>query len=148
MSLRRVVSHGRARRWRRTLEEFPLWGVALGVALLFSVISSLQPMPLALELGQRWLGLYPVAMFLMAVRDAGLLAFFAFGARARRVESATLLYIVMLSIILPALFTLVGLEVVSRLLVPFKLGGWQATLVMGVQAAFVWALALLRARKN
>ena len=104
-------------------------------------------MPAGLLLGERWLGLYPVAMFLMALRDVGLLAFFALGPRARRVEGATLLYIVLLTVILPALFSLVGMEAVARFLVPFKMGGWQATLVMALQCAVVWGAALARGRR-
>ena len=147
MTLRTMLQRARGRDWRRGLEALPLWAVALPIAALFSVLSALQPMPPGLGLGERWLGLYPVAMFLLALRDVGLLAFFALAPRARRVEGAALLYIVLLTVILPALFSLVGMETVARFLVPFKMGGWQATLVMTVQCAIVWGAALARGRR-
>lgn len=147
MGLRRVLLRARRGEWRRAAELLPLWATVLPVAALFAVLSSMQPMPEAMGLEQKRLGLYPVAMFLMALRDAGLLTFFALSPRARRVEGTTLVYILLLSWILPTLFTVMGLEAVSRLLVPFKMGGWQASLVMLVHVAIVWSAALVRGRR-
>jgi hypothetical protein len=147
MSLRRVVMRARARQWRRAAEALPLWASVLPVAALFAALSAMQPMPEAFGVEQRRLGLYPVAMALMLLRDVGILAFFALGPRARRVEGSTFVYIVLLSGILPGLFTVLGLELLSRALVPFKLGGWQASLVMLVHVVIAWALVGARWRR-
>jgi hypothetical protein len=147
MTLRRVLLRARRGDWRRALAELPLWASVLPLAAIFAVLSSLQPMPEAFGAEQRRLGLYPVAMFLMALRDGGVLCFFALGPKARRVEGTTFVYLVLLSGILPTLFSVMGLEALSLALVPFKLGGWQASLVMLVHVVIVWAAAIARWRR-
>jgi hypothetical protein len=147
MLLRRMVVRCKRGDWKRALEDLPLWASVLPLAALFAVLSAMQPMPEAFGVEQRRLGLYPVAMFLMLLRDAGLLCFFALGPKGRRVEGTTFVYILLLSGILPTLFSVMGLDAVAMALVPFKLGGWQASLVMMVHVVVVWSAVVVRNRR-
>ena len=62
-------------------------------------------------------------------------------------EGAALLYIALLSWILPAVLAIAGMGAAAKLLMPFgSINGWQASLVMGVHLAIVAALVAWRWR--
>jgi hypothetical protein len=152
MSLRRLALHWKARHWRRFLEELPLWVPALAMAFAFAllctqILSSSAEAPLAIL--PRSAGLYPFAVLLVGVRDCLLLVFFALAPRGRAgPEAVTLLYIALLSWILPAVLAIAGMGAVAKLLMPFgAFNGWQAALVMGVHVAIVAALIAWRWRR-
>lgn len=151
MLARRIATHAGAGDWRRVLEELPLWIWPLLLAVVFAALAS-RTVTTDFSIA-RWrsLGLFPVAVALLAVRDAGLLAFFALGRRARRVEAATLLYIVLLWWVIPGLLFAMGLTAIATFVLPFGyLDGWQATLIAAVHAAIAWSLVgwrWFRARK-
>lgn len=145
MVARRIATHAGAGDWRRVLEELPLWVWPLLLGVVFAILAS-RTVTADFSIA-RWrsLGLFPVAVALLAVRDAGLLAFFALGPRARRVEAATLLYIVLLWWVIPGLLFAMGLTAIATFVLPFGyLDGWQATLIAGVHAAIAWSLVAWR----
>ncbi len=147
MRLRRLVVHARAGRWRRALEDLPLWATALATAVVFAIAAAAFPHGFDASVPGKWIGGYPVAAVLFAARDLGILVFFALGARARRVEAATLLYLVLLWYVIPIFLAGVGLDAVAQLFQPFGQGGWAATGLGVAHAAIAWAAVGWRWRK-
>ncbi len=148
MSLRRIATHGKAGHWRRLIEELPLWVTTLALAVPFALWCAqiLGDSPV-LSLVPKAAALYPVAVLLLAARDCGIYVFFALGARARGPEGITLLYIALLSWIVPAVLAIAGMGAAARLLMPFgSMNGWQASVVMGVQVSIVAGLVAWRWR--
>ena len=148
MSLRRIATHWQARQWRRVIEELPLWLTTLLLALPFALrcaqILSEDPV---LSVVPKAVAFYPIAIWLLAVRDCAIYVFFALSPRARGPEGATLLYIALLSWVVPAVLAVAGMGAVARLLMPFgSMNGGQASLVMGVQVAIVGVLVAWRWR--
>ena len=148
MSLRRIATHLKARHWRRAVEELPLWVTTLALAVPFALWCAqiLVDSP-ALSLVPKAAALYPVAVLLLAARDCAIYVFFALGSRTRGPEGAALLYIALLSWILPAVLAIAGMGAAAKLLMPFgSMNGWQASLVMGVHLAIVAGLVAWRWR--
>jgi hypothetical protein len=146
MVARRIATHAAAGNWQRVLEELPQWvpPLVLGIAFAFLVAHTITP-----EFGDarlRSVGLYPIAIVLFATRDAGLLVFFALSAKARRVEAATLLYLVLLWWIIPGLLTAMGAKSLAAFFLPFgaQMNGWQAAGVALLHAVIVWGLVAWR----
>lgn len=144
--LRRAALHARARRWRRLAEEMPLWATALVAVWLFAIAAVSFPHRFEAGMPGKWIGGYPLAAALLVTRDVAILCFFALAPRARRVEAATLLYIVLLSYVVPVFLAAVGLAAAARAFMPAGMGSWQAAGVMAVHAAIALALAAWRWR--
>ncbi len=147
MRLRRLVVQARAGRWRRVLEELPLWATALATAIVFAIAAAAFPHSFDSSVPGKWIGGYPLAAVLFAVRDLGILVFFALGLRARRVEAATLLYLALLWYVIPIFLNGVGAEVAGKFFLPLGLGGWAATGVGAAHAAIAWAAVAWRWRR-
>lgn len=145
--LRRLAIHARARRWRRAAEELPLWATALAAVWLFALAAVSFPHRFEEGLPGRWIGGYPVAVALMVTRDLALLCFFALAPRPRRVEAATLLYIVLLSYVMPLFLHGAGLAAAARAFMPAGMASWPAAGVMAVHAALAMALVAWRWRR-
>ncbi len=149
MTLRRLVARAGTGDWKYALQELPLWGTTLALAIPFAIVAP-WALAEALPFGSwpRVITLFPLAMVLMAVRDAGIMVFFTLSKRPRRVEGVTMLYIVLLAWVIPGLLKVTGLGLLAALVMPFgSMGGWQAALAMGVQAAIAWAGVAWRWRK-
>ncbi len=149
MSLRRIATHLKAHHWRRALEELPIWVTTLVLAVPFALWCAqiLVDAP-ALSLVPKAAALYPVAVLLLAARDCSIYVFFALGSRTRGPEGMALLYMALLSWILPAVLAIAGMGAIAKLLMPFgSVNGWQASLAMGVQVAIALALVLWRWRR-
>jgi hypothetical protein len=145
--LRRMVVHARARRWRRFAEDLPLWAPALLAVWLFAIAAVAFPHRFEASLPGKWIGGYPLAAALLATRDLGILVFFALAPRARRVEAATLLYIVLLSYVIPVFLSGIGLEGIGRFVLPVGLGSWEAAAVMAGHVAVVLGAVAWRWRR-
>ena len=148
MRLRRLAVHLHARRWRRFFEELPLWAPALAAVWMFAIAAVAFPHRFEEDMPARWIGGYPVAVALMVTRDASILAFFALAPRARRVEAATLLYMVLLSYILPMFLDAIGLEAAARLFLPSGMGSWPAAGILAMHAAIAAGLLAWRWRRQ
>ena len=148
MSLRRIATHAHARQWRRVLEELPLWVTTLVLAVPFALLCAqiIVDAPV-LSLVPKAAALYPVAVLLLAARDCAIYVFFTLSARPRGPEGVTLLYIALLSWIVPGVFAISGMGAVAKLLMPFgTMNGWQASVVMAAQLAIAGALVAWRWR--
>lgn len=150
VSLRRLALRMEARDGRRALEELPLWGTALVLAAVLAVVTTLHP-PLQYFTPRwvdAWTSIFPLVLLLAAVRDAGLLVFFALAERPRRVESATLLYMALLWWIIPGLLDVLGWPAAAQAFRPMSLAPWAAVLVMAVHLAIVGGGIAWRWRKR
>ena len=145
--LRRLGVHARAGRWRRFFEDLPLWLTALAAVWLFALAAVAFPHRFEASLPGKWIGGYPIAAALLATRDLGILVFFALAPRARRVEAATLLYIALLSYVIPVFLGGVGLGAASRFFVPYGMVSWEAAGVMAAHVAIVAAAVTWRWRR-
>jgi hypothetical protein len=148
MKLRRVVADIQARQWRRAVEEAPVLLTTLALAIL---MAALAPWAVAnLPLGSRFpvIAAYPIASVLFLMRDVGLLVFFSLGRKPKRVEGVTLLYIVLLSWVIPGLLRGVGLGALAMAIMPIgRMDGWQAALVLAAHVVIVWAAVAWRWRR-
>lgn len=156
LGIRRVVLAAKRGDLRRALEELPLWPVSLALGLLFALAAPavLVAQDDLLDITQwKALGDYaaraPMAVVLAALRDGAILAFFAFGAKPRRVEAVTILYLALLWWIVPGLLAATGLAALAKVVNPFfTMEGPGTAVVMGAQAAIALFLAAHRWRAN
>jgi len=137
----------RARQWHRALQDMPLWLVALIVGITLALLASITGGKSGGRLFQQ-VSAAPVALMLFAVRDAAIFQFFALAREPRRVEAATLFYLMLLYGLLPGLLSAFGASAVAEYILP-ALSKKPAftTAVMLVQAAAAVALAAWRWRK-
>ena len=146
MVARRIATHAAAGNWQRVLEELPLWVCPLILAMGFAVLVPHTVESNISDMRLRSITLYPIAFVLLAVRDAGLLVFFALAAKARRVEAVALLYFVLLWWIIPGVLAGMGAKDAASFIVPFgaDISGWQASGVALLHAAIAWSLVAWR----
>jgi hypothetical protein len=145
MLARRIATHARAGNWQRVLEELPLWVIPLATAAVFAILLALTVDSMLGNTRLRSLAVHPIAGVLLVTRDAGLLVFFALGARPRRVEAVLLFYLVLLYWLVPSLLASLGARDAAGFVLPFgKMGGWQAAVVALIHAAIAWGLVAWR----
>jgi hypothetical protein len=148
MAIRRMLTHAGRGEWRRLLEEMPLWPATLALAAAFAAASPFVAYDAPIEGLRRIASFAPAAFVLLAARDAGILVYFSLARKPRRVEAATLVYLILLSWILPGILVLMGLGDLASFVMPLgSLDGPRSALVMGVHAAIAWGLVVLRWRR-
>jgi hypothetical protein len=143
----RLRARMQARQWRRALQELPLWLVALAVGSVMALAASVT----GSSGGGKFLhqiGTAPIALMLFAIRDAAIFQFFALARQPRRIEAATLFYLILLYGLLPGLLKAFGADAVAQfILPPLSKNAAFTTVIMAVQAAIAIALAYARWRK-
>ena len=104
---------------RRFLEEMPIWMASFIIAVPFTLAAA------ALGFTHRYssaqvenVGLSSIVILLYAVRNIGILYFFTYGESRRRVETATVICIAILSWLLPSIAESMGLTWFAWLLRP------------------------------
>ncbi|MEO5694340.1 MAG: hypothetical protein ABIQ72_14525 [Usitatibacter sp.] len=147
ISLRRLALHARARQWRRAAEEIPLWAGTLALALLFAIAAAVLLDRKAGVEGAAWIGLYPIAIVLLVLRDCGILVYLALGPRPKRIDGTALLYILLLSGLVPGVLMAFSETLAAALMPLGRLNGVQAAMVFAVHVAIVWGAAWMRWRK-
>ncbi len=133
--------------WRRALQEMPLWLVALTLGVCMALAASVTG---GSDNGRllHQIGTAPVALMLFAIRDAAIFQFFALARQPRRVEAATLFYLVLLYGLLPGLLKAFGADTIANFVLPPLSGNVAFSFgVMTVQASLATALAVMRWRK-
>jgi hypothetical protein len=148
--LRRLLLRVEARQWRRVLEDLPCWPVSFLLAAVSGLVFSLSsPEPMG---GFRLIALPPLPLLLLAARDSALYLFFSLG-RPRRnwVEGVTLLYLLVLYSLLPALLRAMEADALAELVLP---SFWErdavisSSAILFLQAALVVSLAVGRWRRE
>ena len=131
--------------WQRALQELPLWLVALTMGLMMALAASITGGGSSKFLHQ--IGTAPIALMLFAVRDAAIFQFFTLARQPRRVEAATLFYLMLLYGLLPGLLAAAGAETFAQLILPpLSKNPAFTTIVMAAQATIAIALAWWRWR--
>ena len=142
---RRLLAYARRGQWCAVAQEWPLWGVALGYALVLALgLSALSTERAALP--EAWASLAASSWPLLLFASRDLLVFFAIAARAPRGghEASQLMYLGLAYWLLPSVAALAGAQGLTSLLRP------QATLTPLVACAVLLpqvALAALWARR-
>lgn len=145
----RLRARMRAQQWRRALQELPLWLVALASGLVMAFAATLSSGGMAGGSFLHKVGLAPIAFMLFAVRDAAIFQCFALARQPRRVEAATLFYLILLYGVLPGLLTTFGANVIAQLILPpLSKNPVFTTVIMAGQAAVAITLAWWRWRSN
>jgi hypothetical protein len=119
LAFRRLATYAHARRWRRFLEETPIWMASFVVAVAFTsmtVAASFAP-HYSVERVEN-VGFGGVVILLYCVRNLALLFFFTYGVSRRRVETATIICIAIVSWLLPSILESSGLLHLSWILRP------------------------------
>ncbi len=144
VQLRRSERAFAMQRYRRALEELPLWlvsaALALAIALLAATLGSAPEIS-----NQRLNNLGPVSLAaaLMMLRDLALLSYVGMKVRRGVPEATTLIYIGMLDGLLPALLPRIGLGSLTPLFwPPFFTAPLTAISVLSLHCAVALFLAL------
>ena len=145
---RRVAQALRERRFRRSLEELPLWSSSAALALLLSLTASILGSTTALRAGyDPNFGAAALALALLMLRNLALLNWLSLRSRTARAEVATLIYLALLDHILPGLLRIAGLPAIAGLLeLPLFDRPWTAVGMAALHAAVAIGLALLAYR--
>jgi hypothetical protein len=143
----RLRTRVRAAQWKRALQELPIWMLALTIGLMFAVAAILAPFTSGHTGALREIGLAPLALMLFGLRDAAILQFFALARRPRRVEAATLFYLMLLYLLVPGLLSGMNLDTAASIVRPNIVERPVfATAVLAAQSAIAIALAWWRWR--
>lgn len=140
---RHVQVRAARREWRRALEELPCWPVGFVMTGVFCLLGVLLLPPPVFK--DNDFVLAPLPLFLLLGRDVCIFLFFAFARLPRRVEGATLFYLLLLYVVAPWLLTAAGSKAVAELVLPpvFDSPG-RAALVAAVQLAIAAGLLAWR----
>ena len=141
MLLRKVWIYSQQGQWLRMLQEMPCWLVSVALALLATVaLTLLYPMEKMDEIN-----LYPGVVFLLMLRDICILLFFSYAANPKRAMSLTLLYMICLYALLPAIFQSMNAGFLAGLVLPvLNDKPLIATLSAGLQTLFIGFLLFQR----
>lgn len=105
--------------WRRALEELPCWTVGFVLTGLFCALGvALLPAGAFGNLSVRNAALVPLPFFLLLGRDICVFLFFSFARQPRRVEGATMFYLLLLYGIIPWLLRAAGFADLADLVLP------------------------------
>ena len=134
---------------RRALEELPCWTVGFALTGIFCALGvALLPGGAFGSLPARNAALVPLPLFFLLGRDVCVFLFFSFARQPRRVEGATLFYLVLLYGILPWLLRAAHFDDLADLVLPPVLeGAGKASVIAAVHFAAAAALVAWRWRK-
>jgi len=116
LTFRRLITYAQARRWRRVLEETPIWMASLTMAAIFMVacVALNAAPPYSLER----LGLSAIVLWMLALRDVAVLYYFSYGKLNKRVETSTVISLAMVYWFVPSILESIDLLKVSWLFRP------------------------------
>lgn len=119
MQYRRVLRAIAEGRYRRALEEMPLWLSSAALALVLALVAALAGADPLIE-RQRLdnLGVAALTLVLLMIRDLSLLVFVSFRHRGGRADVTTLIYIVLLNRVAPGFLFAVGLGTAGSVIKP------------------------------
>lgn len=116
MRIKRLASYWQQSNWKKIAEELPLSWLSFALTLPFAVSLSIGEQ--AMMLLSDVLHLYPLAIVLLIFRDSALYLFFSYGENPQRAFSLSLLSAVLLYVILPGVFSAIGLTGIAALFFP------------------------------
>lgn len=153
---RRIAWKARLGEWHRVAAELPCWPLTWLLAALCAIgyaISGGVPGPFAAGAQLPHLPTVPLALVLLAARDAGILLYFLAAPQPKRALLTTVVYIFVLSGLLPMLLHGVGAHRLAQLLSPIMSGAvaysrFEYLLGPLLQAVVALALAWRRMRSR
>lgn len=114
MKARKLWVYTEQEKWLRVLQELPSW--------LVSLILSLPPMLILALLSNKEvvteIHLYPVVIFLLMLRDISILLFFSYAPNPKRAMGLTLMYLICLYGLLPAIFKGLDAKTIAEFILP------------------------------
>lgn len=139
---RRLKLLAKTEDWRGWLEQVPLWPTTLAVAFISALLASVSANELQLPgFADRILGMAPLTIALMLLRDACIFLFFAFSPNNKRAVGVALLYLVVINMLLPFLARVADLEGLSFFFLPISgdwalmENPWKGVLIMAIHSA-------------
>jgi hypothetical protein len=145
MLMRRLWIYAREEKWLRFLEEMPCWMMSIILCLPCCLYLSLFFPPEATDK----LHFYPLPVFLLMLRDIGVVLFFCYAPRPKRAFGLSVLYLTFLYWIIPALFMQMGMDIIAAAFLPLFIDNLPMSIVFAVaQAGFVGYLLLNRWQKT
>jgi len=150
LTFRRLKTYAAAGRWRRFLEESPIWMASLCLAGVFTITCSVLQFAPHYSLERiETVGLSAIVIWLYALRDVTLLFYFTYGRSSRRVETTTVIGLAMMYWLLPSIIESMGLLKVSWL---FRPPLWDrpilSAVIIGAHVLIVGALCYRRYRQR
>jgi len=134
MRIKRLFTYITQENWRRGAEELPLWCVTFVLAVLVAI-----PLSFTHPADVEELHIYPLSILLLLLRDIGIFLFFNYGKNPQRAFSLTLLSLVLLYGVFPAIFTTAKLNGVVVLFLPLMADNMVLSIFyMGLQSGLIW----------
>lgn len=143
---RRLLEFRRTGQRERLLDELPLWLASLPFVALLALALLLQPgTPTGLSAEEKQVA---AALFLLLLRDLGLLLGLNFARDARRADLAAFVYLLALYGLAPALARALGAAWLTSFLRPrADVEPWASLLPLALEAVAVWGWAVARWRR-
>lgn len=114
MLARKLWIYSEQEQWLRMFQELPCWIISVVLALPTAVIFTLLfPMEQVEEVYP-----YPIVIYLLMLRDIGILLFFSYAPNPKRAMGLTLLYMICLYGLLPAIFHAMDAEFIAGIILP------------------------------
>jgi hypothetical protein len=115
MLLRRLWIYSQEEKWQRFLEEVPCWIISLVLAAPACLYLALS---FPAETTDENLHFYPIPIFLLIIRDIGIILFFNYAPNPKRALSLSLLYLTFLYWVIPVIFVEAGTQMIAALFLP------------------------------
>ncbi len=118
MAARRLWIYSMQQQWLRVLEEMPCWLISLLLLI---------PSTIHLSFFQHYevmekLTFYPIALFLLVLRDVSIILYFSYAANPKRALGLSLLFLTFLYWILPAIFIEIDSFLMAAVFLPLFSG--------------------------
>jgi hypothetical protein len=144
MRIKRLLTYLTQENWRRAAEELPLWCVTFVLAALLAI-----PLSLTHPADIEKLHIYPISILLLLLRDIGIFLFFSYGKNPQRAFSLTLLSLVLLYGVLPAIFAAAELNGVVAVFFPLITDSMVLSIIDAMaQSALIWYFLYQRWQKS
>jgi hypothetical protein len=139
MRIKRLFTYITEQNWWRSAEELPLWSITFMLAVLVAIPLSFLDTTNVDELKLHDLHLYPISILLLLLRDIGIFLFFNYGKNPQRAFSLTLLSLILLYGVFPAIFEAAKQEWLVALFFPLIADNVVISILyMGLQSALIW----------
>lgn len=114
LQLRKLYLYGNQKQWLKVWQEVPCWLVCVFMALPFMlVLSFIGPVDKIAQFS-----LYPVVLYLLMIRDVTLVLYFSYAENPKWAISLTLLSMISLYGLLPAIFNSMGAKMIAGFVFP------------------------------
>lgn len=141
MQFRKLALYFQQQQWDRFAQELPCWLINVVLALpAMIILTALLPVEKMDEIY-----FYPLVIFLLLLRDMGILLFFSYAANPKRAISLTVLYLVCLYGLLPSIFLALDVDAIAAVILPLLNTNMSLAIVYAaIQVSFIGFLLFQR----